>query len=132
MTDQPSSSSDQAPPSPDATPDAAPGAAQSEPASGVPAVELHGSTDPETSGNVWAGHALSEQPGDHQPAPEGWENPPAREAHGSTTPADQAIWVPQDGGGDGPYALGKTTRTPPDGWVNPPALELHGPTMPRQ
>jgi hypothetical protein len=106
------------------------GAEVSPAAGGTPAVTLHGSEDPETSGNVWSGPALSERPGDVTPAPKRYQNPLAVELHGSATPAEQGVWIPSDGGANGPYDLGRTEHVPPAGWVNPPAAELHGPTTP--
>lgn len=95
-----------------------------------PAQSLHGDADPVTAGNVWVAAAKSEHPGDHIPAPEGWENPPALELHGHTVPSDRGVWVPSDGGVGGPYDLARTEHTPPEGWENPPAREMHGSVTP--
>lgn len=98
--------------------------------SGTPATPLHGDENPETAGNVWSAPALSELPGDHAPAPDGWVNPPALELHGSTTPPERPAWTPVHGGATGPYDRGRSETVPPPGYVNPPATELHGSSTP--
>ncbi|HVT14558.1 MAG TPA: hypothetical protein VHQ90_00055 [Thermoanaerobaculia bacterium] len=130
MTDTPANPDQPAPGNP-ADPTSPPLPPVDPPASsGTPATALHGDENPETAGNVWSGPALSERPGDHAQPPDGWENPPALELHGPSTPADNPVWTPAHGGTSGPYDLARNEVAPPEGYVNPPAVELHGSSQP--